>query len=39
MSITYRTLKTNEVVGLSAIEISSFPHIDIINQKIGQNLK
>ena len=39
MSITYRTLKTNEVVGLSAIEISSFPHIDIINQKNRSELE
>lgn len=39
MSITYRTLKTNEVVGLSAIEISSVPHIDIINQKNRSELE
>lgn len=39
MSITYRTLKTNEAVGLSAIEISSFPHIDIINQKNRSELE
>ena len=32
MAIAYRTLKSNEFVGLSAIEISSFPHIDILHR-------
>ena len=35
MAITYKTLESDEIVGMSAIEIVSIPHISAINQSNG----